>query len=233
MRSGRPCVLGEKDPPSTVLRYAYEHGVYCVRAFSDYLIETVHDHWNWHEPGFCLNLPYPRLRAPVQIQNAACAIAALRASNLNISDTAWAEGVTQAHVTGRLQQWRKTPEVMLDVAHNRQSVAQLALWLAQNPRPTAAVFCALKDKDVSTMIEQLKSFIQHWYIGVLSNPIDRTFSMSELRAIFRQNLPEHQYSLYATVPLAYQEALTATADNNRIVVFGSFHTLEALMQVPQ
>ena len=35
MRPGRPCILGEKDPPSSVLRFAYEHGVYCIRAYSD------------------------------------------------------------------------------------------------------------------------------------------------------------------------------------------------------
>jgi len=37
MRSGKPCIVGEKDPPSSVLRHAYEQGVYCVRGYSDYL----------------------------------------------------------------------------------------------------------------------------------------------------------------------------------------------------
>ena len=79
------------------------------------------------------------------MQNAACAIAALRALPFDIAESAWAEGVANAQVTGRLQTWRREPEVILDVAHNPQSVAQLLLWLEQNPRPTVAVFSALNE----------------------------------------------------------------------------------------
>ena len=88
MRPGKPCILGEKDPPSSMLRHAY-----CVRGYCDYLIDLFDGHWVWREPGFALQLPYPQLKAPAQIQNAACAIAALRATSLRIKADAWAEGV--------------------------------------------------------------------------------------------------------------------------------------------
>lgn len=230
MRSGKPCILGEKDPPSSVLRHAYAQGVYCVRGYSDYLMDLSEDHWVWREPGFALDLPYPQLRAPAQIQNAACAIAALRATSLRISAGAWAKGITAARITGRLQQWRTDPEVILDVAHNRQSVAQLALWLEHNPKPTHAVFCALRDKDVAALIGALKPFIRLWHVGMLHEPVERCFNETELDAVFRQNLPESAYRLYLSVPAAYQGALTTTPADERILVFGSFHTLEAVMR---
>jgi len=230
MRPGRPCIVGEKDPPSSVLRHAYAQGVYCVRGYSDYLIDLFDDHWVWREPGFALKLPYPQLKAPAQIQNAACAVAALRATTLRIKADAWAEGIAAARITGRLQQWLSAPEVILDVAHNRQSVAQLALWLESNPKPTNAVFCALKDKDIPAMIEALSPYIRLWHVGVLHEPAGRCFSAQELSAVLGQCLPETAYRLHESVPAAYQAALADTPADQRILVFGSFHTLEAVMR---
>lgn len=233
MRSGKPCILGEKDPPSSVLKYAYEHGVYCVRGFSDYLIDTFEKHWVWREPGFELQLPYPSLSAPVQVQNAACAIAALRASNLEINCNAWAIGVESAQIIGRMQCWQSDPEIILDVAHNAQSVEQLANWLALNPKPTSAVFSALKDKDIGAMIMQMQPFIKHWYVGELAEPADRVCSSAELQNIFSAHLEQTDYSIFDSVASAFMDAKQNQVVGSRIVVFGSFHTLEAIMKLPQ
>lgn len=232
MRPGRPCILGESDPPSSVLRHAYENGVYCIRSGSDYLIDRFPAHWVWREPGFSLELPHPALLAPAQVQNAACAIAALRATTLVVRDSAWADGVVAARVTGRLQRWRDDPEVILDVAHNPQSADQLALWLTANPKPTVAVFSALKDKDLAGMLCRLRPFITHWYIGALQQPAERVMDMAEMSAVFAQLLPEADYSLCTDVATAYQCALGACPATGRVLVFGSFHTLEAVMRHP-
>ena len=232
LRPGKPCVLGEKDPPSSVLRHAYEHGVYCIRGFSDYLIDRFDDHWVWREPGFSLELPYPGLQAPAQLQNAACAIAALRASPLDIADAAWAAGVAEAKITGRLQRWREVPEVVLDVAHNPQSVAQLAHWLAEHPAPTVAVFSALKDKDIAGMLAAMAPHIAHWHVGCLAEPADRVPDAVDWMAALSASLPETAFSLHASVPAAYAAALSEN-HGERILVFGSFHTLEAVMRLPR
>ena len=232
MRAGRPCILGEKDPPSSVLRHAYENGVYCIRAYSDYLIDRFESHWVWREPGFSLDLPYPQLQAPAQIQNAACAIAALRASSLNVPDTAWAAGVAEARVTGRLQRWRTDPEVILDVAHNPQSVAQLEDWLQINPKPTVAVFSALKDKDIAGMLARLAPFIGFWHVAVLSEPADRVMTAGDWQQKLSAALPASVYRIHPDVASAYAAAL-AENSGQRILVFGSFHTLEAVMRLPQ
>ena len=232
LRPGKPCILGEKDPPSSVLKYAYEHGVYCVRGFSDYLIDRFDGYWVWREPGFSLELPYPGLQAPVQLQNAACAIAALRASPLDIADTAWAEGVAAARITGRLQRWRERPEVVLDVAHNPQSVAQLAQWLAEYPAPTTAVFSALKDKDITGMLKTMAPHIVHWHVGCLAEPADRVPALAYWSALLPAHLPPKAFSLHASVAEAYAAAL-AENRGERVLVFGSFHTLEAVMRLPR
>ena len=232
MRPGRPCILGEKDPPSSVLRHAYENGVYCIRAYSDYLMDRNESHWVWREPGFSLELPYPQLQAPAQIQNAACAIAALRASALSIADTAWAQGVAAATVTGRLQRWKTDPEVILDVAHNPQSVAQLQDWLKADPKPTVAVFSALKDKDIAGMLAQLAPHIGFWHVGVMAEPADRALTAQDWQELLSEALPRTDFRIHADVAAAYTAAL-AESSGCRILVFGSFHTLEAVMRLPQ
>lgn len=232
MRPGKPCILGEKDPPSSVLRHAYEQGVYCIRAYSDYLMDLFPAHWVWREPGFSLDLPYPALKAPAQVQNAACAIAALRATTLDIPEPAWAKGVAAARNTGRLQLWQSDPEVILDVAHNPQSVDQLALWLSNNPKTTIAVFSALKDKDIAGMVKSIRPFITHWHLGVLQQPVDRVLTADETARIFADIIPAADFNVSADVATAYRKALAECPKAGRVLVFGSFHTLESVMRLP-
>jgi dihydrofolate synthase / folylpolyglutamate synthase len=233
MRSGKPCVLGEKDPPSSVLKHAYEQGVFCIRAYSDYLMDRHDTHWLWREPGFELMLPYPALQAPAQIQNAACAIAALRASTLEIADQAWQAGVGSAHVTGRMQRWCEQPEVILDVAHNPQSVAQLAQWLSQNPKPTLAVFSALNDKDIAGMIADLHTHISHWYVAALTEPAARITLLPQLIGFFEQSPQAPAFTPCSSLSQAYAQACHDCPPTGRVLVFGSFHTLEAVMRATQ
>jgi dihydrofolate synthase/folylpolyglutamate synthase len=153
----------------------------------------------------------------------------LRATDLQIAEQAWAEGVQSAQISGRLQHWQTNPDVILDVAHNRQSVAQLAEWLAGKPKPTLAVFSALNDKDIVAMIDDLRPYIGHWYVAPLREPAERVTSYSALADIFGKNLPAQEFTLFTDIPAAYRQAcLDCTADG-RVLVFGSFHTLESVM----
>ncbi|HWU71156.1 MAG TPA: Mur ligase family protein, partial [Pseudoxanthomonas sp.] len=61
-RAWKPLVLGEIDPPSSVLRRAYAIGASAIRAGSDYFHEPIDAaHWRWREVGFEMELPNPRL----------------------------------------------------------------------------------------------------------------------------------------------------------------------------
>ncbi|MGO4780302.1 bifunctional folylpolyglutamate synthase/dihydrofolate synthase, partial [Lysobacter sp. 2RAB21] len=64
----------------------------------------------------------PALSAPVQLRNAAVAIAALRALERAPSDEELAQGVAAARVAGRLQRFvRGGIEILVDVGHNPQA----------------------------------------------------------------------------------------------------------------
>ena len=136
-RAWKPLVLGEVDPPSSVLRHAYAIGANAIRLGSDFFHEPVDAaHWRWREVGAELRLPAPRLAAPPQRANASTAIAALRALPRALPEAAFAQGVATATLPGRLQcLQRDGVEIVLDVAHNPQAARELAAWLRRR------IFC--------------------------------------------------------------------------------------------
>lgn len=231
LRAGRPCVLGEKDPPSSVLRRAYALGAIAIRGHSDYLIDRHPDHWVWREPGFELPLPYPVLAAPAQLDNAAAAVAALRASGLPIGEAAFARGVAEARLPGRLQRLGERPEVVADVAHNPQGARQLAAWLAAHPAPTRAVFSALGDKDIKGVVAPLLPHIVAWHLGPITDAGPRGLDGAELERRVRAGGATEVVS-HPSLMAALQAARAAAGAEGRVLVFGSFHTVAALAAPP-
>ena len=224
-RAGKPCVLAERDPPSSVLRHAYAIGAPAIRGHSDYLVDVGADGWRWHEPGYEIQLPLPRLTAPAQIDNAAAAIAALRALPLKVSDKAMVRGIASAQVAGRLQVLRDSPEVVLDVGHNPQAADQLAAWLQAHPRRTRAVFSALRDKDIEALVERLDAQIDTWYVAGISDAGPRGMTGEELGARLVTQVAAGKLKVHDTVAQAYAAAQAISGPDERVLVFGSFHTV--------
>ena len=231
LRAGKIAVFGEKDPPSSVLRRAYALGTIAIRGHSDYLVDRFDDHWVWREPGFQFALPYPALAAPVQVDNAAAAVAALRASPLAIADEAFARGVAEARVPGRLQVIGESPEVIADVAHNPQGARQLAAWLAANPKPTVAVFSALGDKDIEGVVAALLPHIVAWHLGPITDAGPRGLPVEPLEARVRAGGATAVHT-YGALDHALSAARDAAGEGGRVLVFGSFHTVAALAGAP-
>ena len=231
LRAGKIAVLGEKDPPSSVLRRAYALGAVAIRGHSDYLIDRFDSHWVWREPGFQLELPYPALAAPMQVDNAAAAVAALRACALPISDDAFARGVAEARVPGRLQRIAEAPETVVDVAHNPQGARQLAAWLAANPKPTVAVFAALADKDIEGVVAPLVPHLEAWHLGPITDAGPRDLPVDALAARVRAG-GATAVGVHLSLEAALRAARDAAGEGGRVLVFGSFHTVAALVPRP-
>jgi dihydrofolate synthase/folylpolyglutamate synthase len=229
LRAGKPAVLAEKDPPSSVLRRAYAIGAFAIRGHSDYLIDELEDGWRWREPGYQIDLPEPALEAPAQRGNAAAAIAALRALDLPIPDAAIREGVRSARVPGRLQRLPGRPERVLDVAHNPQGARQLAAWLAANPKPTVAVFSALADKDLAGICAPVAPHLQAWHLGPITDAGPRGLAVDELARRLAEHLPAEILHPHRSLAEALATAIRQAGPDGRVLVFGSFHTVaEAL-----
>ena len=102
-----------------------------------------------------LNIP---LLGSHQIENAAIAYTALRASGIEISDEAIQMGFSQVKWPARFEILQREPPVIIDSAHNRDSALRLRQTLDEYypEKPVILIFCALEDKDISGMLEELK-----------------------------------------------------------------------------
>jgi dihydrofolate synthase/folylpolyglutamate synthase len=93
-----------------------------------------------------------------QIENAAIAYTALKISGIPISEGAIQRGFVQVKWPARFEVLRREPPVVIDSAHNRDSARRLRETLDEYfPEvPVILIFCALEDKDIPGMLEELK-----------------------------------------------------------------------------
>lgn len=180
-------------------------------------------------------LAYPALRGANQLVNAAGVLAALQALRSRIPVTAQAvrNGLAMVELPGRFQMIPGQPVLVLDVAHNPHSVAALTANLDAMgfyPR-THAVFGAMADKDLGTMLARIQPLVDHWYFTDLPTP--RAATGAELMARWQAltpPVPQATASTHASPMDALRAAIAAADPTARIVVFGSFYTVGGVLQ---
>src|SRR5690606_9456646 len=232
-RAWKPLVLGDADPPSSVLGHAYAIGAPAWRIDNDFFFERVDaDRWRWREVGCELDLPPPQLAAPVQLRNAATAIAALRALDATIPGAAWAEGVAAARLPGRLQRFMHGGvEIVVDVGHNPQAARELAAWLDAAPVAgrDLAVYGALGDKDMAGVVDALGERIDAWFLAGLESAGPRGIPVDALAGRLAGTAAARG-GRHPDVDTALSAALGQARAGDRILAFGSFHTATAALQ---
>ena len=169
-------------------------------------------------------LGYPALRGANQLMNASGALAALEALRERIPVTAQAvrNGLAMVELPGRFQIVPGQPALVLDVAHNPHSVAALTANLdAMGYFPTThAVFGAMADKDLTSMLTKLLPLLDRWYFTDL--PLPRAAKATDLMAQWQalNTRKDTQAAAFASPMEALQAAIAAADPADRIVVFG-------------
>ena len=233
-RTGRPAIVGTREPLAGLLEECARIGADLVRAGRDFRVEQQSDGWRWENDDDVLDLPFPALAAPSQIDNAAAAIAALHALRERIewSPDAIARGVLEANVPARLQRLRKSgaAELVVDVAHNPQAAGTLGQWLERNPARTFAVFGALSDKDVGGIVAPLRAHVDAWLLGGLAIETPRGLTAADLHARMTdtQHVEEH-----ADIDAALEVSAARAGSGDRILAFGSFFVAAAALNWAQ
>jgi dihydrofolate synthase / folylpolyglutamate synthase len=228
-RAWAPLILGDADPPASVLRHAYAIGASAVRIGCDFFFEIIDDrHWRWREIGCEFELPMPRLAGPVQLRNAAVAIAALRAlpESEGWDEATYARGVAQARIAGRLQRFeREGVEILVDVAHNPQAARALAdsVRAASTAGRTHAVFAALGDKDIEGVVAALADVVDVWRLAGLPDAGPRGMNAEAFAARLRETAAAKNRR-FANVAVAMAATVAEASNGDRVLVFGSFHT---------
>jgi dihydrofolate synthase/folylpolyglutamate synthase len=230
MRTGRPAIVGDPLPPASVVDHAREIGADLWLAGRDFRHDGDRQQWNWAGRGRRYNgLAFPALRGANQLLNASAALAAFESLRERLPITAQAvrTGLALVDLPGRFQVVPGQPALVLDVAHNPQSVAALALNLDAMgfyPR-TRAVFGAMRDKDIAGALAKIRPLIDAWHVCTL--PTARAATPDELAAVLGDATPVHRH---ATPSEALQAALAASDPADRIVVFGSFYTVGGILR---
>ncbi len=247
MRAGKPAIVSDPVPPRSVLDYAAEVGADLWLVGRDFNHQGDRQQWNWSGRGRRLGgLAYPALRGANQLLNAAGALAAFEAlrDRLPISAQAVRTGLALVDLPGRFQIVPGAPVLVLDVAHNAQSVAVLALNLDQMgyyPR-THVVFGAMRDKDIGALVQHIGPLVDSWHLCDLDTPRAATAeqlavlvraAMKVVRAASRAQPAagaEIAITCHAGPAQALRAAVSAADPADRIVVFGSFYTVGGVLK---
>lgn len=232
-RAGRPAVCGEPELPSSVVQYAESIGARLLRIGQDFGFEPHGDQWRfWGPHGERRNLPYPSLRGAYQLYNAAAGLAALEElqAHLPVTQKHVRDGLLEVALPARFQVLPGFPQIILDVAHNPHGAAALASNLRSMPRTgrTLAVFSMLADKDIPGVAAVMRDVVDQWFVAGLPEPRGGS-SMDIMKALAASGIAERACA-FESLREAFGQACIAAAENDRILIFGSFHTVAALME---
>ncbi len=235
MRPGRPAIVSDPVPPESVVAYGTSIGADLWLVGRDFNHQGDRQQWGWSGLGRRYSgLAYPALRGANQLLNASGAIAVFEALRDRVPITAQAirNGLALVELPGRFQIVPGQPTLVLDVAHNPQSVAALAINLDAMgffPR-TLAVFGAMQDKDLAAILARMSPLVDAWFFCDLDTP--RAAHAADLARLPQPPTPgrEVPVSTHPNPPSALRAALGAADPADRIVVFGSFYTVGGVLK---
>lgn len=176
-------------------------------------------------------LPLPAMAGACQLRNASGALAALEAiqDRLPVDVAAIRRGLAATHVPGRFQYIAQAPAVILDVAHNPEAARALAATLRSQPvgGRTLAVVGMLADKDAAGVFAALRDEIDAWWTCTPAS--SRARDARALAAVLRGQMGEAPIHVQPDVVRALAEARSAAREDDRILIFGSFYTVAAVL----
>ena len=152
-----------------------------------------------------------------QQQNAALAIAGLRAAKIQIDDDAIRYGLATVSWPARFQ--RCSDQVVVDGAHNPAGAGVLAsTWRSVFGDERATIILAvLRDKDVAAMVRELTPIANRFILPHVR--AERAVPPEELLPIVREVAP----GVPVSIATSYSTAMNDTAPIERILITGSLH----------
>jgi dihydrofolate synthase/folylpolyglutamate synthase len=232
IRAGKPVVIGDRDPPASLLECAAESGAPTLILGRDF-DHTIGDaEWRYSGPGVqAASLPFPPLPGVHQLDNLATAVTAtlqLLPANGEARGS-MADGIRSVRLPGRLQTWPADCRLLLDVGHNPMAAAAVADYLAdQDSGDHSCVLGMLEDKDVEGVVGALSGQVCRWFCAGLAG--ERGQSGAELARRVSQCLPSDEgrhasVQSFVDVKAALVAAREWQSGPGRVLVFGSFHTV--------
>ncbi|MEO1890141.1 MAG: folylpolyglutamate synthase/dihydrofolate synthase family protein [Candidatus Thioglobus sp.] len=209
MRNDIPCICGDQNPPTSLQYHADNIGALLTFVNQPYLGKI-------------------SLQGEHQQYNAALAIEVVNQLQplFPIDQNQLSQGLEKANILARFQvKTVNNKTIVLDVAHNEAAIKSLAGTLKSKKVPTLAIFSALKDKNIKLMINAIESCINEWLIVPLS--VNRAIKIQDLVEKFSLS---SKITTCKDMESAIHQALN-TQQYQRVVIFGSFHTVADAMKI--
>jgi len=170
----------------------------------------------------------PLLGVP-QLENAAVAYAALKASGIPISDDAIQKGFSQVKWRARFEIARRDPPVIFDSAHNQDSFAKLRQTLEEYfpARQVYLIFGASEDKNIPGMFVEMKPKIKRLIVTRADHP--RALEVEKILRLADQARVEAE--AVCPVEAALKRALELSENDGSIVLSAGsmFVTAEVML----
>ena len=230
VRRGKPVVIADRAVPQSVLDHAAAEGANPQVIGRDFDFRRIGAGWRRsRDAAAAPTLPLPPFGGEEQFANAAACAAVVDSlgASLPVPDSALAAGIAHAYLKGRLERVdREGVEWVFDVGHNPAAAAQLAASVSQLPRArrTWVVFAAMRDKDLAGVVQPFVSVADGWFVAQASS--DRGATGEELRYLLA-SLGAKAIVVADSIEAAIELARGAAASHDRVVVYGSFHTVGA------
>ncbi len=228
MRPGKTAILGEYNPPESLLQFAKAQKVNLKQLGQDFDYTVNGDTWTWQGGKQTLSsLPLPNLI----LTNVAAAIMVVTTLMprlpINYLAATLKKLLPRLNLPGRLQILEKPCMQIFDVAHNAAAAKKLAekLGSVQVKGSTHAVFSMFTDKDIDNTIKPLTNLIDVWHIAELL--YSRAAHLMQLQQVLRNNQIS-RVLVYKNINAAYQATLNQVDANDAVIVFGSFQVLNEI-----
>lgn len=230
-RPAKIAVCGDLQPPQSIAVVAESTGATLLQLNRDYHYQQTADSWQWqglrqqrHQ------LPLPQ----VPMQNVATSLTVLEQLEVLPDSELLQQEISRLCLPGRMQWLRQQPAVLLDVAHNPQSAAYLAAQLQRlkpGYRRVYALVGMLKDKDLTQALLPLTTCVDEWHL--VSLPGVRGAASELLAAALQGVAPTARAVQHPELAEAYRQMLATAAQQDLVVVFGSFVTVAGILALPQ
>lgn len=236
MRANKPVVFSSPDMPESIKTCADERGAKLYQRGKDFFWKngmTVAS-WDWmSDKQQRTALPQSNLRGDHQLDNAAGVLMVIEclADKLSVNQKQIKAGLLSVSLAGRFQCMSGNPMHIFDVAHNEDSMACLAELLNSQVcgGHNHAVLGMLADKDHAKALARLVPEIKKWYIADLDVP--RGAKSADLAKVLLNLDKSTELSCFSDVKSALAAADFAAEQGDRIIIFGSFYTVEFAMQL--
>lgn len=164
-----------------------------------------------------------------QVENAAAAYAALKASRIPITDQQIQKGFSRVKWRARFELAQAEPPVIFDSAHNQDSFAKLRETLDEYfpSRPVYLIFGASEDKNIPGMFLEMKAKIKKIILTRAEHP--RALEVEKIRLLAEQAGVESETT--SSVREALVRALELSAiDGSMVISAGSMFVTAEVMR---